>query len=80
MYDERQGWLFINPDAPKPAKGNVKIGEFLEILTREFEKGISRKTGWGYKEVLAEYHQAIIRALHIEFEIDSEADPAEKPK
>jgi len=49
----------------------VKIGEFLEILTQEFQAGLERKTGWGRKEVLEEFHAAITRALDIEFEIDS---------
>jgi len=59
----------------------VKIGEFLDILVKEFQKGLQRKPGWGKNEVLVEFHQAIVRSLKIEFEADrgpEEPDFSEK--
>lgn len=41
----------------------MKIGEILEYVRQEFEKEISKKTGWGKNELMNTYDRVTTRAL-----------------
>lgn len=41
----------------------MKIGELFEYVRQEFEKEISKKTGWGKNELMNTYDRVTTRAL-----------------